>query len=73
MPLVNFIKPIKNVSMYMFGNILRQLELLLLVEEPCIESMIVVTSALCFGDVNHLQPDGILLSSISMIDVKHHH
>ena len=73
MPLVNFIKSIENISMNMFWNILRQLELLLLVEEPCVESMIMVTPALSLGDVNHLQSDGVLLPSVSMIYVKHHH
>ena len=73
MPLVNLIESIENISMNMFGNILRQLELLFLVEETCVESMIMVAPALCLGDVNHLQSDGILLPSVSMIYVKHHH
>ena len=73
MPLINLIKPVEDVAMNVLGHVLRQLELLLLVEEPGVEPVLVPGPALLLGDVHQFHPDGVLLPPVSVIDVKHHH
>ena len=72
-PLINLIEPVEDVAVNMLGHVLRQLELLLLLEEPGVEPVLVPASALLLGDVHQLHPDGVLFPPVPVINVKHHH
>ena len=76
-PLVDLVEPVEDVSVDVLGHVLRQLELLLLVEEPGVDAVPALVLAagprLLLGDVYQLQPDGVLLPPVAVADVEHHH
>ena len=76
-PLVDLVEPVEDVAVDVLGHVLRQLELLLLVEEPGVDAVPALVLAagprLLLGDVHQLQPDGVLLPPVAVADVEHHH
>jgi len=71
-PLVDLVKPIEYVAVDMLGNVLRQLELFLLIEKSGIEAVLVGPAALLLGNMDQLQSDSVLFPPVSVVDVEYH-
>ena len=41
-------------------------------DQPGVQTMLIVPPALLLGDMDHLQPDGVLLPPVPVVDVEHH-